>query len=105
MALGQGGSGDSSGGVLQETATVEDTVFHCFSIKESVERLAKRATAGRAWASDSAWCFGIDLPGETQNTRLSSRPKNNENNSFIHILDEGCARRSLLFRHESIPAG
>mgnify|MGYP001181511964 CR=1 FL=1 len=33
MSLDQGGGGDSSGGVLQETATVEDTVFHCFSIK------------------------------------------------------------------------
>ncbi len=105
MSLDQGGGGDSSGGVLQETATVKDTVFHCFSIKESVERLAKRAIAGRAWPSDSASCFGIDLPGETQDTGLYSRPKNNENNPFIHILDEGCGRRSLLFHHESIPAG
>jgi hypothetical protein len=28
VALGHGGGGDSSGGVLQETATVEDADFH-----------------------------------------------------------------------------
>jgi hypothetical protein len=30
VALGHGGGGDSSGGVLQETATVEEGVFHFF---------------------------------------------------------------------------
>jgi hypothetical protein len=34
LALGQGGGGDPSGGVLQETAAIEDAVFHCFSKKE-----------------------------------------------------------------------
>ena len=51
VALGQGGGGDSSGGVLEETATVEEGVFH-FSHEMSGLNLA---TVLHTWPSNSVF--------------------------------------------------
>tara|TARA_B100000446_G_scaffold46514_1_gene42847 strand:+ start:258 stop:500 length:243 start_codon:yes stop_codon:yes gene_type:complete len=40
VAPSQGGGGDSGGGVLQETATIEGAVFHFIIWRKPVERLS-----------------------------------------------------------------